>query len=63
MSRRWLNIELPRETAKRFRGFLRDIHVNFETSEAGNLIHFEVLVTRTEEREINKFLDTLVNQS
>lgn len=57
--KRWLNVELQRETAKRFRGFLRDIHVRFETSKADNLIHFEVLVTNAEAREVNKFLEQL----
>ena len=56
MPLRWKSVELPKETAGRFREFCRDNHVTYETSEAGCLIHFEVLVSSEMEATANKFL-------
>lgn len=57
--RAWYNTELSKETAGRFKEFCRDMHLKYETSECGNLIHFEVNCTLTELKEANAFLDTL----
>ncbi len=54
---RWVNTELPRETAGRFKEFLRDMHIRFEASEAGNLIHFECLMYDLEIVAANEFLE------
>ena len=55
--RRWRNTELKGNDVGKFREYLRDMHINFETSEAGyGYIHFEVLVSESEEQEANDFL-------
>lgn len=59
VKRKWVNTELPKETAGRFKECLRDYHMNFETSEVGNMIHFEVLASEKEMEILNQFLDTL----
>lgn len=54
-----VSTELPRETAGRFKEYLRDMHIWYEASECGNLIHFEVLATDEEICKANAFIDTL----
>ena len=53
------NVELEKSVAGRFKEYCRDMHLTFETSEVGELIHFEVLVNEEEKRKANEFLDTL----
>lgn len=55
--RKWQNVELPKETAGRFKEYLRDMHIPYEASEAYNLIHFEVYVDATEAANANVFLE------
>jgi len=58
--RRWRSTELKGDAVVRFKGYLKDMHINFETSEAGyGYIHFEVLVDEEEEKSANEFLDGL----
>lgn len=59
--RRWRNTELKGNTAiTKFKEWCRDNHINYETSDAGyGYIHFEVLVSETEEAEANKFLESI----
>ena len=58
--RRWRSTELNGDAVVRFKGYLKDMHINFETSEAGyGYIHFEVLVDEEEEKSANEFLDGL----
>lgn len=55
--RNWRNTELKGNAVGRFKEYCRDMHLNFETSDAGyGYTHFEVLVSETEEREANEFL-------
>lgn len=56
MSRRWLNVELPKATAGKFKEFCRDMHIKYEASEADNMIHFEVFVGEMEIVAANDFL-------
>ena len=37
----WYSIELPRDKADRFKEYLREHDIQYEPSEAYNLIHFE----------------------
>lgn len=55
--KRWLNTELQDDEARRFKGFLRDYGIKYETSQAGNLVHFECLMDVAEEASANGFLD------
>ena len=57
--RRWLNVELERDDADKLRVFLRQSGIKYETSEAGNLIHFECLMDKVDEEFANGFLDRL----
>lgn len=54
--RRWARTQLSKEDAKRFKEYCRDKHLQYEASEAYNLIHFEVYVNQIEERDCNDFL-------
>ena len=53
------NVELKKDIAGRFKEYCRDMHLNYETSEAGDCIHFEVLVNEVELRNANEFLNNL----
>ena len=57
--KKWCNVELIKEDAGRFKEYCRDMHLPYETSEADNLIHFEVNVSPLEERKCNDFLSQL----
>ena len=53
------NVELKKDIAGRFKEYCRDMHLKFEPSEAGEYIHFEVLVNEEELRNANEFLYSL----
>ena len=58
--RDWKNTELKGKDVGRFKEFCRDMHINFETSEAGHgYTHFEVLVNEEELKTANDFLMNL----
>lgn len=57
--RRWASVQLTKEDAGRFKEYCRDMHLQYETSEADNLIHFEVYVSQLEECYCNDFLGKL----
>lgn len=58
--RRWLSTELEKgDEANRFKGFLRQNGIKYETSEVGSLIHFECLMDKVDEEFANAFLDGL----
>ena len=57
--RTYYNVELPKETAGRFKEYCRDMHLKYEASECFNLIHFEVNCNENELKEANAFLNTL----
>ena len=59
VDRVWKNVELKKNVAGRFKEYCRDMHLKYETSEAGEYIHFEVLVSAEELRDANEFLDKL----
>lgn len=58
--KKWTNTELKEPEATRFRFFLRENKIAFETSSAGfGYVHFEVYVSETELEVCNNFIDTL----
>ena len=58
--RTWKSTELKGNYIGRFKEYCRDMHINFETSEAGyGYTHFEVLVNDEELRNANEFLNNL----
>lgn len=58
--RKWVSTELKGTDIGRFREYLRDMRINFETSQIDySYIHFECLMNVDELRDANKFIDTL----
>lgn len=55
--RKWLNTELTKEEAEMLKDFLNENDIEYETSEAYNLIHFEINVNEYEKEAINGFID------
>lgn len=55
------NVELSKNDAEELKVFLKKSKIKFETSQADNLIHFEILVNQFEEKAINNFLDTHIH--
>ena len=55
----WKNVELEPQLAEVFRGFLSDNGIAYESSGAGRLVHFEVLVDDEMTAKTNDFLNKL----
>ena len=55
--RTWLNTEVTREEAEMLKDFLDENDIEYETSEAYDLIHFEINVNDYERNAINDFID------
>lgn len=53
------NVELSKSDAEQLKVFLKNNKIKFEASGAENLVHFEILINKFEEKKINEFLDTL----
>lgn len=58
--RKWVSTELKNGEEIKFRNYLRDMHISFETSEVGyGYIHFECLMNEEEMNKANEYIDTL----
>lgn len=57
--KKWVNVDLKGNDAKRFRNYCADMHLKTETSGAGEYTHFEVLCNEEEKENANNFLSTL----
>lgn len=63
---KWYNVELPyntRENIKRtdnFRAWLYDENIKHEPSSAGNMVHFEILLSENDVKKVNNALDKIV---
>lgn len=55
--RTWLNTEVTTEEAEMLKDFLDENDIEYETSEAYDLIHFEINVNEYEKDAINCFID------
>lgn len=55
--KRYYSTELSKITAGRFKEYLRDSHILYETSECGNEIHFECFMSEAEMAKANEFID------
>ena len=55
--RTWLNTEITTEEAEILKDFLDENDIEYETSEAYDLIHFEINVNEYERNAINDFID------
>lgn len=55
--RKWLNTELTKDEAEMLKDFLDENDIEYEASEAYNLIHFEINVNEYEKEAINGFID------
>ena len=56
MKREYRSVELDKETARKLKRFLRLHEIHFETSECGDLIHFQILCDDNEETIANDYL-------
>lgn len=54
--KQWYSVELTNEYANLFKYYLGENDIYFEPSSAGNLIHFECLMTKEEHEMTNSFL-------
>lgn len=61
MSKKWHNVELNHAESDWFRQFLKDNAIKYETSAAGYMVHFEVLVDNDEMEKCDTFLGTFIN--
>lgn len=68
MGRRWHNVELDAKIringhsdSSVFRKFLMDNNIKYETSAAGDIVHFEVLVDNDEMEKCDTFLGQFIN--
>lgn len=59
VKRVYRSVELKGTDVGRFAEYCRDMYLNYETSEAGEYIHFEVLVSEEELEKANEFLSNL----
>lgn len=55
--KKWINVELPSESANELRTFLKSHDIYYEASECFNLIHFEIKATDAETPMVERFLD------
>lgn len=58
-SKTWKNVELNKQDTEYFRDWLILNHIPYESSECGNLTHFECYVTEEDTKAANEFLNTL----
>lgn len=57
--RKWMGVNLKKEDAPSFKRFLFEEGINYEPSERGNLIHFEVFVNPEEMGICNDFIEEI----
>lgn len=53
---KWMGVDIEKETAPQFKRFLFEKGIRYESSENGNLIHFEVFVNSEETSICNDFI-------
>lgn len=53
---KWVNTEINKEIASKFRVYLKERNIKYETSEVGNLIHFECYMNQPMIVKANEFL-------
>ena len=62
VKRRWYNAEFTKENAKIFTEFLKEHRIQFEPSEAGNLVHFQLNLSIMELATVNAWIFTFMNE-
>ena len=64
--RKYYNVEIAYNTremidrANNFRAWLYDNNIKYETSAAGDFVHFEILLSKEEVATVNNALDNIV---
>lgn len=56
MKRKWMNVELVKETAAKFGAFLKANGIKHEPSSCFNLVHFEIYVNDEEAKASDEWL-------
>lgn len=54
---KWYNIELEKKHVDRFKEYLTNQNITFETSGAYNLTHFEIYATKKQAETIDAWLN------
>lgn len=63
---KWYNVEIPYNTAENIRRannfnfWLYESDIKHETSQCGNMVHFEVLLSADNVQKVNNALDEIV---
>lgn len=53
----WHSVEMTKDLAEKFKVYLYENKLKYEPSEAGQLVHFEVLMNNDESIAANKWID------
>ena len=56
---KWVNTELPKEMADKFKAYCKKNNIIYEASECFNLIHFECFMDETQVIKANAFIDNI----
>ena len=62
VKRRWYGADFSRDNAKIFTEYLKEHRIQFEPSEAGNLIHFQMNLSMMELVTVNAWIFTFMNE-
>ena len=57
--RKYVSCELSAGQAEKFKKYLKENNIRYETSEADTLIHFECYMNQSEMEKANSLLDTI----
>lgn len=62
VKRRWYGADFTKENAKIFNQFLKEHRIQFEPSQAGNLVHFQMNLSMMELITVNAWIFTFMNE-
>ena len=57
--KKYFNIEVYENESKKLKKFLINNNIKFESSDTGNLIHFEMLLDKYEYCKVNNFIESM----
>lgn len=57
--KKYFNIEVYENESKKLKSFLINNNIKFESSDTGNLIHFEMLLDKDECCKVNNFIENM----
>lgn len=57
--KKYFNIEIYENESKKLKEFLINNNIKFESSDTGNLIHFEMLLDNNEYNKVKSFIENI----